>query len=343
MLALPPVLPDPAFRTAIRLPRDHYVRGARLRLLGRPRGDRAGGSRSGPTSTTVVVTCAGEAVGPAPSLARAATGRSPTPPTPRAPRILREARARDCCRRPTTPRSSCATSRPTTACSGWRRERPGRRPTSPTCAGPSRPRRCRGRRAGSASGPGRRAGPTRSTWPRASSARWPPASPTAARRASGRPGFPARKTLEDFDFEHQRSVKRDVIAHLGALDFVEARENVVFLGPPGTGKTHLAIGLSIRACQAGHRVLFATAAEWVRPARRGPRRRAAPGGARPARALPADGHRRGRLHPVRGRGRQPVLPAGVVPLRAGVASSSPPTSRSAAGARCSGTRRWPRR
>jgi UDP:flavonoid glycosyltransferase YjiC (YdhE family) len=37
----------------------------------------------------------------------------------------------------------------------------------------------------------------------------------------------------------------------------------VFLGPPGTGKTHLAIGLGIRACQAGHRVLFATAAEWV--------------------------------------------------------------------------------
>jgi DNA replication protein DnaC len=75
--------------------------------------------------------------------------------------------------------------------------------------------------------------------------------------------FPARKTLKDFDYEHQRSLKRDVVAHLGALDFVEARDNVVFLGPPGTGKTHLAIGLSIRACQAGHRVLFATAAEWV--------------------------------------------------------------------------------
>jgi DNA replication protein DnaC len=75
--------------------------------------------------------------------------------------------------------------------------------------------------------------------------------------------FPARKTLEDFDFDHQRSLKRDVIAHLGALDFVEARDNLVFLGPPRTGKSHLAIGISIRACQAGHRVLFATAAEWV--------------------------------------------------------------------------------
>jgi hypothetical protein len=48
--------------------------------------------------------------------------------------------------------------------------------------------------------------------------------------------FPAHKTLEDFDFEHQRSIRREVIAHLGALDFVAAKENVVFLGPPGTGK-----------------------------------------------------------------------------------------------------------
>ncbi|WP_279483426.1 IS21-like element helper ATPase IstB [Actinomadura sp. GC306] len=75
--------------------------------------------------------------------------------------------------------------------------------------------------------------------------------------------FPARKALEDFDFDHQRSARREVIAHLGTLDFVAARENVVFLGPPGTGKTHLSIGLGIRACQAGHRVAFATAAEWV--------------------------------------------------------------------------------
>src|ERR1700730_16682017 len=75
--------------------------------------------------------------------------------------------------------------------------------------------------------------------------------------------FPARKSLEDFDFEHQRSLKRDVIAHLGTLDFVAGKENVIFLGPPGTGKTMLAIGLGIRACQAGHRVAFATAAEWV--------------------------------------------------------------------------------
>jgi DNA replication protein DnaC len=75
--------------------------------------------------------------------------------------------------------------------------------------------------------------------------------------------FPARKSLEEFDFDHARGLKRDTIAHLGTLDFVAAKDNVVFLGPPGTGKTHLAIGLAIRACQAGHRVAFATAAQWV--------------------------------------------------------------------------------
>ena len=75
--------------------------------------------------------------------------------------------------------------------------------------------------------------------------------------------FPARKSLEEFDFDHARGLKRDLIAHLGTLDFVTAKENVVFLGPPGTGKTHLAIGLGIRACQASHRVMFATASQWV--------------------------------------------------------------------------------
>src|SRR2546430_4128351 len=77
--------------------------------------------------------------------------------------------------------------------------------------------------------------------------------------------FPARKSLEEFDFDHARGLKREVIAHLGTLDFIGSRDNVVFLGPPGTGKTHLATGLAIRACQAGHRVGFATAADWVAP------------------------------------------------------------------------------
>ena len=90
-----------------------------------------------------------------------------------------------------------------------------------------------------------------------------------AREAHGGEGriksarFPARKTLEEFDFTFQRSVKKTVIQHLGQLDFLHGRENVILLGPPGTGKTHLAIALGIRACLAGQRVIFKTATEWV--------------------------------------------------------------------------------
>ncbi|MGW0842050.1 IS21-like element helper ATPase IstB [Streptomyces sp. NPDC002787] len=76
-------------------------------------------------------------------------------------------------------------------------------------------------------------------------------------------GFPARKLLEEFDERHPRSFDRRLLARLGTLDFVAAARNVVFVGAPGTGKTHLAIGLGVRACQAGHRVLFATATEWA--------------------------------------------------------------------------------
>src|ERR687887_832678 len=75
--------------------------------------------------------------------------------------------------------------------------------------------------------------------------------------------FPARKTLEEFDFTFQRSIRRLVVEHLGQLDFLHARENVVLLGPPGTGKTHLAIAIGLRACLASQRVAFATATEWV--------------------------------------------------------------------------------
>ncbi len=50
--------------------------------------------------------------------------------------------------------------------------------------------------------------------------------------------FPQVKTLDDFDFGFQRSVKRQRIAHLAQLDFLQEAKNVVFLGPVGTGKTH---------------------------------------------------------------------------------------------------------
>jgi DNA replication protein DnaC len=75
--------------------------------------------------------------------------------------------------------------------------------------------------------------------------------------------FPQTKTLDDFDFSFQRSVKRTQIAHLAQLDFLAEAKNVVFLGPPGTGKTHLSIALGVQAARRGHRVAFATAHEWV--------------------------------------------------------------------------------
>ena len=75
-------------------------------------------------------------------------------------------------------------------------------------------------------------------------------------------GFGARKTLEDFDFDTQPAVRTQLAALAGGGFLTEAR-NVVLLGPPGTGKTHLAIALGITACRHGHRVLFATATDWV--------------------------------------------------------------------------------
>lgn len=68
--------------------------------------------------------------------------------------------------------------------------------------------------------------------------------------------LPMVKTIEQFDFSFQPSIDRKVIRELAALSFVERAENVVFLGPPGVGKTHLAIALGIKAIEAGHRVLF---------------------------------------------------------------------------------------
>ncbi len=119
----------------------------------------------------------------------------------------------------------------------------------------------------------------------------------AARNASGAQlriraaGFAAKKTIEEFDWDAQPAVRQQIAA-LASGGFLTEARNVVLLGPPGTGKTHLATGLGIAAAHHGHRVLFATATDWVtrlteahRAGRLPPSHQTAP--------LRADHHRRG--------------------------------------------------
>ena len=75
--------------------------------------------------------------------------------------------------------------------------------------------------------------------------------------------LPAVKTLEDFDFSFQPSIKREQIDSLHELGFLERKENVIFLGPPGVGKTHLAISLAIAAAQSGRRVYYGALADLI--------------------------------------------------------------------------------
>lgn len=68
--------------------------------------------------------------------------------------------------------------------------------------------------------------------------------------------FPWNKTLEQFDFDFQPSLDRRQMRELAGLSFVERAHNVVILGPPGVGKTHLAVALGVKAVEAGYSVLF---------------------------------------------------------------------------------------
>jgi DNA replication protein DnaC len=89
---------------------------------------------------------------------------------------------------------------------------------------------------------------------------------TRARRQRGRLRFaryPVHKTLAEFDLDFQPSLDRSVIAELSTLRFVEDKRNVILLGPPGVGKSHLAIALGVAATEAGYRTFFTSAADMV--------------------------------------------------------------------------------
>jgi DNA replication protein DnaC len=80
----------------------------------------------------------------------------------------------------------------------------------------------------------------------------------AAERRMSAARFPAIKTLEAFDFAFQPSLSERLLWELADLSFVQTATNVLFLGPPGTGKTHLSLALAVKALSAGYSALFTT-------------------------------------------------------------------------------------
>jgi DNA replication protein DnaC len=89
-------------------------------------------------------------------------------------------------------------------------------------------------------------------------------SATEARRLAGRLRFaslPTPATLEDFDYDAAPAVDPKLIAELGTCRYLENATNILLIGPPGLGKTHLAVGLARKAAEAGYRTYFTTAAD----------------------------------------------------------------------------------
>src|SRR5437762_12945699 len=80
----------------------------------------------------------------------------------------------------------------------------------------------------------------------------------AAERRMTAARLPTIKTLETFDFTFQPDLSERLLWELADLSFVKTATNVVFLGPPGTGKTHLSLALTVKALSAGYSALFTT-------------------------------------------------------------------------------------
>jgi DNA replication protein DnaC len=79
------------------------------------------------------------------------------------------------------------------------------------------------------------------------------------RRRIKQAGFPSEKTLEEFDLKRLKYVEEAFVYELASCDFIRNRQNILMIGNPGSGKSHLSIALGLRACQNGFRVKFTTA------------------------------------------------------------------------------------
>lgn len=77
-------------------------------------------------------------------------------------------------------------------------------------------------------------------------------------------GLPYIKTIDEFDFAFQPGINRQQVMNLFDLTFMERKENVIFLGPPGVGKTHLSAALAVKACMSGKTIHFTTMADLIR-------------------------------------------------------------------------------
>ena len=150
--------------------------------------------------------------------------------------------------------------------------------------------------------------------------------------------LPAVKTLSDFDFTFQPSIKREQIESLHELGFLERKENVILLGPPGVGKTHLAISLAIQAAEKGRRGLLRHAGRSDHESGGGAGGWAPPAATQGAHAPGALGRRRDRLlagHAHRG---DALLPVDEPALRGGLDGADLEQGVRGVGGRCSATR-----